>query len=84
MKKLPKPEAQKQIQEFFSDIKNKTPKEVKKIKKLAMGNNIPLRELRKKFCKKCYAPYKKPKIRIKKGIRSVTCENCCHVNRWKI
>jgi len=84
MKKIPKPEAQKQIQEFFSNIKDKTPKEVKKIKKLAMRNKIPLKELRKKFCKKCFTPYKNPKIRIKKGIKSVKCENCDYISKWKI
>lgn len=84
MKKIPKPEAQKQIQEFFSNIKNKTPKEVKKIKKFAMGHNIKLRDLRKKFCKKCLSPYKNSRIRIKNKIKTITCENCDHINRWKV
>ncbi len=83
-KKLPKTEAQKQINEFFSNIKNKTPKQIKKIKKLAMENNIQLKGLRKRFCKKCYLVYRNPKIRIKNGLKSITCEECGYVSRWKI
>ena len=56
MKKLLKSEAKEQISEFFFDIRNKSPKEIKKIKRLAMKNNIPLKELRKNFCKKCFEP----------------------------
>ena len=84
MKKLSKTEAKKQIQEFFIDIKDKTPKEVKKIKRLAMNHNIALCNLRKKFCKKCFSPYKNPKMRIKNNMKSVTCENCGYVSRWKV
>ena len=83
-KKSSKSEAKKQIQEFFSNIKNKSLNEVKKIKRLAMSQNIPLKELRKKFCKKCLVPYKNPKIRIKNKIKIITCENCDYVSRWKI
>ncbi len=82
--KISKSEAEKQIQVFFSNIKYKSAKEVKKIKRLAMSKNISLKEKRKKFCKKCFAPYKKPKIRIKNKTKSVTCENCGFVSRWKI
>ncbi len=84
MKKLSKTEAKKQIKEFFLNIKDKTPKEVKKIKKLAMGFNLPLKEKRRTFCKKCLGPYKSKKIRIKNKIKSVACENCGYVNRWKV
>ena len=84
MEKLSKTEAKKQIQEFFSNIKDKTPTEIKKIKKLAMRYNISLGKLRKKFCKKCFSPYRNPKIRIKNKIKSVTCENCDYISRWKI
>ena len=82
--KLSKTEAINQIEYFFKNIKNKTPKQVKKIKNLAMSYNLPLKEKRKAFCKKCLTPYKRPKIRIKKGIKSVTCEKCGFVSRWKI
>jgi RNase P subunit RPR2 len=84
MKKISKSEVQKQIQEFFLNIQNKTPKEVKKIKRLAMKHNLQLKELRKTFCKKCFTPYKIPKIRIKNNIKAITCENCNNTNRWKI
>ncbi len=83
-KKISKSEARKQIQEFFENLDGRTPKEVKKIKKLAMKHNIPLREKRKKFCKKCFSVYRKPKIRIKKNIKTVTCENCGYVARWRM
>lgn len=84
MKKTPKIDAQKQIKEFFSDMKNKTPKQVKKTKRIAMRNSIQLKDLRKKFCKKCCSVHRNPKIRIKNGLKSVTCENCGYVNRWRI
>lgn len=84
MKKLSKDETKKKVQEFFSNINDKNLKGVKKIKKLVMRNNIPLKELRKKFCKKCFTPYKNPKIRIKGGIKLVTCRKCGHVSRWKV
>ncbi len=82
--KISKIEAEKQIKEFFKNIKNKTPKEIKKIKRLAMNKKIPLKEKRKLFCKKCLTPYDKPKIRIKKGMKSVECKNCGYVGRWKV
>ena len=84
MEKTKKTEAKKQIQDFFTGIKNKSPKQVKKIKRLAMRHKVSLKDLRKHFCKKCLMPYKNPKIRIKNEIKSVTCENCGYVNRWKL
>ena len=82
--KFSKTEAKKEIQEFFSNIKNKTSREIKKIKRLAMKHNISIKEKRKLFCKKCFAPYKNPKIRIKNKIKSVTCKECGYVARWGI
>jgi len=84
MEKIPKSEAKKQIQEFFSNIKDKSPKDIKKIKRLAMKHNIQLKELRKSFCKKCLMSYKNPKIRVKDEIKTTTCENCGYASRWKI
>jgi len=84
MKKFSKTETEKLVQDFFENIENKTPKEVRKIKKLAMSQNIPLRELRKKFCKKCFTPFGNSKIRIKNKIKSVECKNCEYISRWKI
>jgi len=79
-----KKEAQKEIEDFFNNIKNKSAREVKKIKKLAISYKIPLKEKRKLFCKKCFNSYKNPKIRIKNRIKSVSCENCGFVSRWRI
>jgi len=84
MKKLSKSGAEKQIQEFFHDIKKKNSKDIKKIKKLAMRNKIPLCELRKKFCKKCLMPYKNVKIRIKNKIKLIICEECGCISRYRI
>jgi len=85
MKKISKTEARKIIDEFFGKVKEKSQKEIKKIKKFAMRYNLPLKEKRKLFCKKCFSPYSgKEKIRIKNKIKSITCENCDYVVRWKI
>ncbi|MDO8528966.1 MAG: hypothetical protein Q7S06_03690 [Nanoarchaeota archaeon] len=81
--KLSKTEAKKEIKDFFENIKNKTPKEIKKIKKLAMKYSIKLEDLRKKFCKKCYSPDLKVKS-IKNKIKTVECKKCENVMRWKI
>ena len=83
-KNLSKEEVLKEIENFFSNIKEKSPKEIKKIKKLAMSKNIPLKEKRKLFCGKCFHVYKNPKIRIKNSIKSLACEKCENIQRWKI
>lgn len=84
-KKITKKETENKIKEFFSNLNNQTPKEVKKIKKLAMAHNLKLKEKRKKFCKKCLTPYtNKEKIRINKGVKSIICKKCKNVSRWKI
>ena len=84
MKKISKTEAKEKIKSFFVDIQNKTPKQVAKTKRFAMKHNIQLKEFKKTFCKKCFAPYKNPKIRISKGMKSVTCPECNHSSKWKI
>jgi len=84
MKKLSRTEARQKIREFFQDTREGIPKDVKKIKRLAMSYNIPLKKKRKKFCKKCLTLYKNPKIRIKNKMKTITCENCGYVSRWKI
>lgn len=83
-KQLSKTAAKMEIEEFFKDIKNKTHKEIKKIKKLAMAYNLPLKEKRELFCKKCFSAYRKPEIRIKNKVKSVVCENCGYISRWKM
>ncbi len=82
-KSLSKKEAEKLIEEFFRHIKEKTPKEVRKIKKLAMSHNIKLGEKRKLFCKECYHPFVEPSIRIKNDFITLTCEKCESKARWK-
>ena len=86
MKKFPKKEAEKQIKEFFKNLKGKNPCEIKKIKKLAMRHNIKLREKRKLFCKKCYTVFNtsNSETRIKKGKKTIKCKNCDYVNRWEV
>jgi len=84
LKKISKKEAGKNISEFFLNIKGKTPKEVKKIKRLAMKFSLPLKEKRMTFCKKCFNPYKTPKIRIKNMVKSITCRECGCVSRKRI
>ncbi len=83
MKKISKTEAEKQINEFFKNIKRKTPKEIKKIKKLAMKHNIKLKDLRKKFCKKCFSGNLETKS-IKNNLKTVKCKNCGNIMKWKI
>jgi len=82
--KLSKKEVQEEISSFFRDIKSKSPKEIKKIKKLAMSKNITLKDKRKLFCKKCLYPYDKPKIRINNKKKVVECNKCGYVTRWKL
>ena len=85
MKKISKSESEKQINDFFKDIKNKSPNEIKKIKKLAMSFKLPLKEKRKLFCRFCFIPYSgKEKIRIKNKIKSIICDNCKKIARWKL
>ena len=83
--KISKKEAEAKIDNFFKNIKSKKPKEIKKIKRLAMSKKIPLKSRRKKFCKKCLNPYSgKEKVRIKNKVKSVECLNCDYASRWKI
>ena len=82
--KLSKTSAQGKIEEFFKKIESKSPKEIRKIKRLAMNKKVPLKDKRKLFCKKCLVPYQNSKIRIKKGRKSVECKNCNYVSGWKI
>ena len=83
--KISKTELVQEVKNFFSEIKNKSPKEIKKIKKLAMNQNLPLKEKRKLFCKYCLNPYSgKENVRIKNKIKRVECSHCKKISRWKI
>ena len=81
---LSKTETAKEIQEFFLNLKNKSPEQVRKIKRLAMKHNLKLGESKKLFCKYCFSIYKNPKIRINRKTKSVKCENCKNISRWKM
>lgn len=83
-KSLSKSEASNQIENFFSEIKFKSQKDIKKIKKLASSYKIPLKDNRKTFCKKCLSAYISPKIRIKNGKKIIECENCASLSRWEL
>lgn len=81
---LSRKEIEEKIKNTFS-IKS-TPKEIKKIKKLAMSKNIKLGDLRKKFCKKCYGLFdsNNSEIKIKEGMKIIKCKNCGNVSRYKL
>ena len=83
-KSFSKKETEKKIEEFFHRIKDKTQKDIRKIKRLAMSHNIKMGNKKKTFCKKCFHPYIEPSIRINKGIVNITCEKCGHISRWKL
>lgn len=83
-KNLSKLEIQELIKKKFS--KNPSPKEIKKIKRLAMRKNIKLGGLRKKFCKKCFSLFnsKNSEIRIRNKMKVIKCKNCYYVSRYKL
>jgi len=80
---LTKKQAEGRIKEFFFNIKSKNKEQIRKIKRLAMHYNIKLKEKRKLFCKSCYSSKLRVKS-IKKGIKTLECENCRKISRWKI
>ncbi len=85
MKKLSKKESSSKLENFFSNIFNKSSKEVKKAKRLAMSHNIKLKDKRKLFCKKCLTPYRgNEKVRINKDLKSITCKHCGYISHYRI
>ena len=80
--KLSKTEAREKINDFFKR-KKFTAKEIKKIKRLAMKFNIKLGERRRLFCKRCLSKLK-GKIRVSRCYKTVECESCGFVNRFKV
>ena len=83
-KEISKKEAINQIEKFFEEIKNKRPKEIKKIKKLAMNNKIRIKDKRKLFCKYCLTPFNESKIRIRDSKKIITCNKCNKISRYLI
>ena len=84
--KLSKQEAQKKIEDFFSNLKNKTPEQIKKIKRLAMHYHISLHNYKKLYCKKCYSVFnsENSEIRIRKGFKTRKCKMCGVISRSNI
>ncbi len=78
-----KTEAREKIENFFLNIKDKKPDEIKKIKKLASHHHIRLNEKKKLFCKYCFSAKLKTR-KISKNQKTVECENCGRLMRWKI
>ncbi|MFZ5955074.1 MAG: hypothetical protein ACOYT4_01510 [Nanoarchaeota archaeon] len=75
---------EKTFEQIMILIKNKNFQDNKKAKKLAMKNNIQLKELRKEFCQECFYPLEQGKIRIKNGYKKIKCKNCSKLYRFKI
>jgi len=85
MVKQNRDEIKKEIDEFFKGIKNRSPEQVRKIRKKAMSVNIKLGVLRKFFCQNCNHVYtSKDSIRINKGLKIILCSSCKERNRIKI
>jgi RNase P subunit RPR2 len=80
---LSRKQAEEKIENFFKEIDKKTPEQVRKMKRLAMHYKIKLKDKRKLFCKYCYSSKLRVKS-IKKGMKSVECQNCRKIMRWKI
>jgi RNase P subunit RPR2 len=86
-KEMSRTQIEEKIKEFFNDkkFKEKNPREIKKIKRLAMSKNIPLSDFKKLFCKYCLKPYSgAEKVRIKNKIKTIECSNCKKRNSLKL
>ena len=83
---LTKQEAEKKIEEFFSNLSGKKPEQIKKIKRLAMHYHISLHDYKKSYCKKCFSVFNSgnSEIRIKKGTKSLKCKKCGEVMRCRL
>lgn len=83
--KLTKREIEEIRDEFFSNIKSKSSKEIMKMKKLANSKRVCLRHQKRLFCTSCFEPYKgKEKIRISNGFKTITCSECGKIRRIKL
>ncbi|MEK6848237.1 MAG: hypothetical protein AABX65_01245 [Nanoarchaeota archaeon] len=84
--KINRTKGKEEIDEFFLNLKDKTPEQVKKIKKLAMNHNIKLGAKRKLFCNACYSILSPLgiEVKIKGGEKIVKCRVCGQIARWKI
>lgn len=82
-KDISRTEAKKIINEYFSN-NYLDKKKTRKIKRLAMKYKIRLGKYRKKFCKKCFYDLTKGKVRITKHYKTVACNECGFMNRFKL
>jgi RNase P subunit RPR2 len=69
--------------EIFFKRRDFTAEEVRKMKRLAMKFRIRLKEGRKKFCKKCLSKLR-GKTRVTRFYKTVVCENCGFLNKFRI
>lgn len=81
-RKKNKAETKEEISKFFESIESKKSSDIKKIKKLAMHNNIKLEILKRKFCSKCFSSLENARKRLNKGKISITCRNCGNIKRY--
>ena len=83
-KKSSKKKIEQDIKELFS--KNPSTSDIKRIKKIAMSKSIKLKNLRKKFCRKCLTYFDKNnrEVRIRKPMKIIKCKNCGYVTRYKM
>ena len=75
-------QAQDKIHLFFKST-SFLPKDLKKIKRLAMKYHLPLKNYKKLFCKSCLNPLK-GKTRISKEYKRIECNVCNYKNKWRI
>lgn len=76
-----KKEVKAKIEKFFSSRHRAN--EVKKIRRLAMHNQIKLGDFRKKFCKKCFSMDLRVKS-VRKGLKNVECKDCGFIGRYRM
>ncbi|MDA3837006.1 MAG: hypothetical protein PF542_05275 [Nanoarchaeota archaeon] len=82
--KLTKKDVELIRDDFFSNIKSKTSKEIKKMKKLANSKKVCLKHQKRLFCLECFEPFRgEEKVRISKGFKVITC-SCGKVKRMKL
>jgi RNase P subunit RPR2 len=81
-KKLSRKEAREEIDELFCRQEFSS-EDVKKVKRLAMKYKIKLKFERKKFCKRCLSKLR-GKIRVSRVYKSVECEKCGFINKFRM
>jgi len=80
--KLSKTEARTKIDDFFKQ-ETLDKEKLRKIRRLAMKFKIPLKEKRKRFCKKCKSQLN-GSVRITKTHKTIICKECSFRNKFKL